>query len=287
MTTERLKRYAVAVLYCHRTRCAERLTVSEPQSIGAWAALWRRSTDQWGHVHLNVRGPCAHCSTGELHFFAWANTDERGNFATGPYEWFEYRCGACGTVAYDPFTRKHWPGQRQWPGQFGARRTYCPVCSGWADKRRRWWQRGATPPGDFFNRQLRKSNQSVEEPRHSRFLQASERERAARQPAEQGNALWVYRAARAAMAPSLRFSILRRDGFRCRICGRDASHGVAFEVDHIVPWSKGGADSEENLWTLCDECNAGKSARPLEEPGGEGESRLEGDQPSPSLSELV
>ncbi|RKX24889.1 MAG: hypothetical protein DRP45_07160 [Candidatus Zixiibacteriota bacterium] len=31
------------------------------------------------------------------------------------------------------------------------------------------------------------------------------------------------------------------------------------EVDHKIPWSKGGETIEENLQTLCSECNQGKS----------------------------
>jgi hypothetical protein len=62
------------------------------------------------------------------------------------------------------------------------------------------------------------------------------------------------------MAISLRVRqhVLRRDKFSCQICGRTASDGVKLEVDHRTPVSKGGTDSSENLWTLCDACNRGK-----------------------------
>jgi hypothetical protein len=61
-----------------------------------------------------------------------------------------------------------------------------------------------------------------------------------------------------------RFAILKRDGYRCRICGRTAAEdGVKLEVDHKVPRSKGGADTEDNLWTLCFDCNRGKRASDL------------------------
>ncbi len=52
-----------------------------------------------------------------------------------------------------------------------------------------------------------------------------------------------------------RFFIFKRDNFTCQICGRS---GVRLEVDHIVPSSKGGSDSLDNLQTLCFECNRGK-----------------------------
>jgi len=59
-----------------------------------------------------------------------------------------------------------------------------------------------------------------------------------------------------------RFQVMRRDGFRCRICGRSpASHpGVQLDIDHIVPWSKGGETAIGNLQTLCSDCNQGKAA---------------------------
>ena len=64
---------------------------------------------------------------------------------------------------------------------------------------------------------------------------------------------------RAKMSDSLRYDILRRDNFRCQICGSSAQDGVKLHVDHIVPVSKGGKTTPDNLRTLCDRCNMGKS----------------------------
>jgi hypothetical protein len=62
-----------------------------------------------------------------------------------------------------------------------------------------------------------------------------------------------------------RWEILDRDRFRCRVCGQGAKHGVTLQVDHAKSFYHGGAtDSLENLWTLCSDCNAGKSARSVE-----------------------
>jgi CRISPR/Cas system Type II protein with McrA/HNH and RuvC-like nuclease domain len=61
---------------------------------------------------------------------------------------------------------------------------------------------------------------------------------------------------------SVRFEILRRDGFTCRYCGRKAPL-VSLQVDHIVPWSRGGTDNLSNLVTSCFECNIGKSDKLL------------------------
>jgi hypothetical protein len=59
----------------------------------------------------------------------------------------------------------------------------------------------------------------------------------------------------------LRWQVLQRDRFTC--CADGASPaltaGVELQVDHIVPWSKGGETVLENLQTLCSRCNLGKS----------------------------
>ena len=70
---------------------------------------------------------------------------------------------------------------------------------------------------------------------------------------------------RALMTKSLRYKILKRDGYRCQLCGRRAvdGHDVLLEVDHKIPVSQGGQTVEENLWTLCWDCNRGKRAKPL------------------------
>lgn len=57
---------------------------------------------------------------------------------------------------------------------------------------------------------------------------------------------------------TLRFAVLKRDGYRCQLCGKTATDGVQLEVDHKKPHSKGGEDTEDNLWTTCFECNRGK-----------------------------
>ena len=58
----------------------------------------------------------------------------------------------------------------------------------------------------------------------------------------------------------LRFRILMRDSFTCKKCGRSPikERDVELHVDHIVPWSKGGETTPENLETKCSQCNLGK-----------------------------
>jgi hypothetical protein len=59
----------------------------------------------------------------------------------------------------------------------------------------------------------------------------------------------------------LRFRVMKRDNFSCCACGASPSLklGLSLHVDHIKPWSLGGETVEENLQTLCEPCNLGKS----------------------------
>lgn len=68
-------------------------------------------------------------------------------------------------------------------------------------------------------------------------------------------------AERAKMTDSLRYDVLKRDGFRCVICGASADDGAKLHVDHIKPVSKGGKTELKNLRTLCESCNLGKGAK--------------------------
>ena len=61
---------------------------------------------------------------------------------------------------------------------------------------------------------------------------------------------------------SLRFHVLKRDGFRCRYCGGTPDNGYLLHVDHVIPVSRGGKTIEENLATACMLCNNGKSDTP-------------------------
>lgn len=66
---------------------------------------------------------------------------------------------------------------------------------------------------------------------------------------------------RSLMTDSLRYDVMKRDGFRCVLCGRTANDGVVLHVDHIIPVARGGKTEISNLRTLCEFCNLGKSAK--------------------------
>ena len=68
---------------------------------------------------------------------------------------------------------------------------------------------------------------------------------------------------RAKLSAGLRYQILKRDGFRCQLCGSSGvdSNFIKLEVDHKTPVSAWGRTEESNLWTLCSPCNQGKSNR--------------------------
>lgn len=65
---------------------------------------------------------------------------------------------------------------------------------------------------------------------------------------------------RAKLTDKLRYQVLKRDHYRCVICGRGAKDGVKLHVDHIKPVARGGKTILSNLRTLCADCNLGKSS---------------------------
>lgn len=62
-------------------------------------------------------------------------------------------------------------------------------------------------------------------------------------------------------SPTLRARVFERDGFLCRRCGHGPPE-VKLVLDHIVAVANGGSTTFENLQSLCQPCNAGKSDRP-------------------------
>lgn len=57
----------------------------------------------------------------------------------------------------------------------------------------------------------------------------------------------------------LRDQILRRDNRKCHYCDESAT-----TVDHVVPVSKGGSTTPDNLVAACEPCNRKKADRGAE-----------------------
>jgi len=61
-----------------------------------------------------------------------------------------------------------------------------------------------------------------------------------------------------------RRALFARDGWRCQYCGNESGK---LTLDHVVPRSRGGESSWENVVTSCAPCNLRKGNRMLEEVG--------------------
>ena len=61
----------------------------------------------------------------------------------------------------------------------------------------------------------------------------------------------------------LRSYVFHRDGHRCAYCGN--ARADSYELDHIVPRSRGGTDRVSNLVVSCRDCNIEKGNSPVEE----------------------
>ncbi|MEJ1229851.1 MAG: HNH endonuclease signature motif containing protein [Galbitalea sp.] len=68
---------------------------------------------------------------------------------------------------------------------------------------------------------------------------------------------------RALMTAVLRNQIKARDGYSCLQCGISVAvePHLLLEVDHVMPVSKGGLSTPENLQTLCWRCNRSKGSK--------------------------
>lgn len=60
----------------------------------------------------------------------------------------------------------------------------------------------------------------------------------------------------------IRNQYLSQNG-RCFYCGIDVGNG--YHVDHVVPLSRGGSNSPENIVIACEPCNRSKHARSVED----------------------
>jgi 5-methylcytosine-specific restriction endonuclease McrA len=61
-------------------------------------------------------------------------------------------------------------------------------------------------------------------------------------------------------APLSRRAVFLRDGGRCQYCGAKAE-----SIDHVIPRSRGGEHTWENVVAACERCNSAKRDRLLED----------------------
>ena len=64
------------------------------------------------------------------------------------------------------------------------------------------------------------------------------------------------------IAPSVRARVLKRDRYACIYCG---AHDAKLHLDHLIPWSRGGLTTEDNLAVACVSCNTSKGALTADE----------------------
>ncbi|MDP3758461.1 MAG: HNH endonuclease [Candidatus Daviesbacteria bacterium] len=55
----------------------------------------------------------------------------------------------------------------------------------------------------------------------------------------------------------VRYAVLKRDEFKCVLCGSGANK-TQLRIDHKIPIVRDGTNNIENLQTLCSPCNHGK-----------------------------
>jgi 5-methylcytosine-specific restriction endonuclease McrA len=56
---------------------------------------------------------------------------------------------------------------------------------------------------------------------------------------------------------NLRRSVIERDGYHCVYCDEDLTNSE-IHLDHIIPESRGGTTTYENLQVTCRKCNLSK-----------------------------
>ena len=69
----------------------------------------------------------------------------------------------------------------------------------------------------------------------------------------------ILRKSQRQIEASVSWRVFKRDGYRCRYCGRD---DVPLTVDHLVLWEEGGPSTEANLVAACKKCNRRRGNTP-------------------------
>jgi len=91
------------------------------------------------------------------------------------------------------------------------------------------------------------------------IFKLNQKEESYYRPYYKDKTIWasICKVERGKVTNKMRFAIYERDGYRCCKCHK---YNVNLEIDHIIPISKGGKSTWDNLQTLCHECNIKKGA---------------------------
>lgn len=69
------------------------------------------------------------------------------------------------------------------------------------------------------------------------------------------------------LGPTKRECVIIRDDFRCQYCGKEINTAGDYEMDHIIPITRGGKDNYMNLVAACRSCNQKKLDKTPSEAG--------------------
>jgi len=69
------------------------------------------------------------------------------------------------------------------------------------------------------------------------------------------------------VSPTKRECVIIRDDFLCQYCGKEITNADDYEMDHIIPITRGGKENYLNLVTACRSCNQKKLDKTPQEAG--------------------
>lgn len=75
-----------------------------------------------------------------------------------------------------------------------------------------------------------------------------------------GLKIWDYRLLDGPVSGTVYFDVMKESGGKCALCGA-TKESRPLDVDHIIPTSRGGKSTKDNLQVLCFKCNRSKGNR--------------------------
>jgi 5-methylcytosine-specific restriction endonuclease McrA len=78
--------------------------------------------------------------------------------------------------------------------------------------------------------------------------------------------VYYVRVPRRISIPLSRRTVMMRDNYTCQYCGAQPSSGM-LTIDHVLPKTRGGASSWDNMVCACQKCNLRKGCRTPQEAG--------------------